>query len=86
MKVRACFFASLREVVETDVLDVDIGEGASLFDLRRCLAAYLREDQMAALDAADVRVAVNRRLVHDGEASALAAGDEIAFMPPVTGG
>ena len=86
MKVRAFFFASLREAVETDVLDVDIGEGASLIDLRRCLAARLREDQMAALDAADVRVAVNHRLVHDGEASVLAAGDEIAFMPPVTGG
>ncbi len=86
MKVRAFFFASLREAVETDALDVDIGEGASLIDVRRRLAARLREDQMAALDAADVRVAVNRRLVHDGEAPALAAGDEIAFMPPVTGG
>ena len=86
MKVRAVFFASLREAVEIDMLDVDIGEGASLVDLRRCLAARLREDQMAALDAADVRVAVNRRLVHDGEESTLAAGDEVAFMPPVTGG
>ena len=41
---------------------------------------------MAALDPPEVRVAINRRLVHDGEESVLAAGDEVAFMPPVTGG
>ena len=86
MKVRAIFFASLREAVEADVLDLDIGDGGSLCDLRQCLAARLRKDQMAALDAADVRVAINRRLVHEGEESVLAAGDEVAFMPPVTGG
>ncbi len=86
MKVRAVFFASLREAVDNDVLDVDIGDGASLCDLRRSLAARLREDQMAALDAADVRVAVNLRLVHEGEEPVLVAGDEVAFMPPVTGG
>jgi len=86
MRVRAVFFASLREVVENDVLHLDIGDGASVADLRRCLAARLRADQMAAIDAVDVRVAVNRRLVHDGEVSVLSAGDEVAFMPPVTGG
>ena len=86
MMVRAVFFASLREAVDNDVLDVDIGDGASLADLRRCLATRLDADQMAAIDATDVRVAVNRRLVHDGEAAVLSAGDEIAFMPPVTGG
>ncbi len=86
MRVRAVFFASLREAVGNDVLDVDIDDGANLADLRRCLATRLRADQRAAIDAADVRVAVNRRLVHDGEASVLSAGDEVAFMPPVTGG
>lgn len=86
MRVRAVFFASLREAVDNDVLDIDIDDGANLADLRRCLAARLRADQMAAIDAADVRVAVNRRLIHDGDESVLAAGDEVAFMPPVTGG
>ena len=86
MKVRAVFFASLREAVKNDVLDVDIADGASLDDLRRCLATRLDADQMSAIDAAEVRVAVNLRLVHDGEAAVLSAGDEVAFMPPVTGG
>ncbi|MCY3820382.1 MAG: MoaD/ThiS family protein [Gammaproteobacteria bacterium] len=86
MKVRAVFFASLREAVDNDVLDLDIDDGASLDDLRRCLASRLDEDQMAAIGGADIRVAVNRRLVHDGEESVLSAGDEVAFMPPVTGG
>ena len=86
MIVRAVFFASLREAVEVDVLDVEMGDGAGLRDLRKGLAARLGADQMAALDAVDVRVAVNRRLVHEGEESELVAGDEVAFMPPVTGG
>ena len=86
MKVRAVFFASLRETVKTDVLDADVADGASLDDLRRYLARRLGAEQMAAIDAADVRVAVNRRLIHDGEAAVLSAGDEVAFMPPVTGG
>ena len=86
MMVRAVFFASRRGAVVTDVLDIDMGDGGSLCDLRRNLAARLGEDQMAALDAADVRVAVNRRLVHEGEEAVLVAGDEVAFMPPVTGG
>lgn len=86
MMVRAVFFASLREAVQSDVLEIELGEGAGLADLRRCLAARLGADQVAALDAADVRVAVNQRLVHDGEDAVLATGDEVAFMPPVTGG
>lgn len=86
MKVRAVFFASLREAVETEFLDVEMGDGAGLRDLRQRLAANLGADRMAALDAPEVRVAINRRLVHDGEESVLAAGDEVAFMPPVTGG
>ncbi len=86
MMVRAVFFASLREAVETEFLDVEIGDGAGLRDLRQGLAARLGADQMAALDAAEVRVAINRRLVHNGEESVLVAGDEVAFMPPVTGG
>ena len=86
MKVRAVFFASLREAVEADFFDIDIEDRATLADLRRRLAACLRADQMALIDADDVRVAVNHRLVHDGEESVLTSGDEIAFMPPVTGG
>ena len=86
MMVRAVFFASLREAVETDFLDVDVGDGAGLRDLRQGLAARLGADRMAALDAAEVRVAINCRLVHDGEELVLVAGDEVAFMPPVTGG
>ncbi len=86
MMVRAVFFASLREAVETEFLDLEIGDGGGLRELRQGLAARLGADQMAALDAAEVRVAINRRLVHDGEESVLVAGDEVAFMPPVTGG
>lgn len=86
MKVRAVFFASLREAVETEFLDIELGGGAGLRDLRQCLRAHLGPERMAALDAPEVRVAINRRLVHDGEETALAAGDEVAFMPPVTGG
>lgn len=86
MKVRAVFFASLREAVETEFLDIEMEDGGGLRDLRQRLATCLDAKQMAALDAREVRVAINRRLAHDGEESVLVAGDEVAFMPPVTGG
>ena len=86
MRIRAVFFASLREAVKTEFLDIEMDDGAGLRDLREGLAAMLGADQMVALDAPDVRVAINHRLIHDGEADVLATGDEVAFMPPVTGG
>ena len=85
LTVRVVFFASLREAVTDAALEVDLRDGATLTDLRQDLARCLDAQQLAAIEAQEVRIAVNQELVHDS-CLRLAAGDEVAFMPPVTGG
>ena len=85
MKVHVLFFASLREAVATDALDVELPPAATLKDLCAVLARQHGATAAAALDNDEVRVAVNQELVQGVEV-ALKAGDEVAFLPPVTGG
>ena len=46
----------------------------------------LEPDLIAALADPRIRLAVNGELVSDRSALALADGDELAFLPPVSGG
>jgi molybdopterin converting factor small subunit len=48
------------------------------------ISQRLDEKGMAALGAENVRVAVNQALV--AAPQTISPGDEVAFMPPVTGG
>lgn len=48
--------------------------------------AALDEELAAALRADKVKVAVNGMMFHDCNAPVLKDGDEIAFLPPVSGG
>jgi sulfur-carrier protein len=80
--VRVRFFASLREAVGRSEVPIT---GAD--DLDTVLAALSRDLDANAwqqLRAPAVRIAVNRTLV-EGNVS-LRDGDEVAFLPPVTGG
>lgn len=84
--IRVLFFASLREAVGLAQCEVASGAGQplGLEALMAELKSRLAADAYAALAAENVRIAVNRELT-DG-AVALKAGDEVAFLPPVTGG
>ena len=64
-------------------MDVDVAEG-TVAGVQAALAGALDQCQRKALDAPGVRVAVNQVLAH--RSAPLAAGDEVAFLPPVTGG
>ena len=77
------FFASLREAVGEDRLDLHVDEPC-VSGVRARLATLLPADALQALSAPGVRVCVNQTIVrHD---AGLEAGDEVAFLPPVTGG
>ncbi len=79
MKYRILYFASLRDAAGRDSEDW----AATTADAR-ALYAQLRERHGFSLGQESLRVAVN------GEFSrwdrALVDGDEIAFLPPVSGG
>ena len=77
------FFASLREATAVDALALELRD-ASIAGVRAALADKLNGAQLEAVCATGVQVAVNQAIVQ-GEVR-LAAGDEVAFLPPVTGG
>ena len=86
--IRVLFFASLREAVGRSEcripLQSDNGNAWGLDGLMAELQARLDASAYAALVGENVRIAVNRELVEG--AVDLHAGDEVAFLPPVTGG
>ncbi len=75
------FFSSLREVVGTRKTDLEIEVGTRASDLMDILA-----ERYPALKDYDkqVIIAVNKEV--NREDVVLKNGDEIALMPPVTGG
>lgn len=74
-------FAALREAVGTEVLEVTLPQRADVSALRQAL---LREHPSLKALLLSTAVAVNQRLVGDG--AVLEAGDEVALLPPVSGG
>jgi len=74
------FLGRLRETVGTGVLDVTLPEGVRDAE---SLRDWLGRDH-PALREPSIRIAVNAEL-HPGSAP-LAERDEIAFLPPVSGG
>ena len=80
MRVRALFFASYREWAGRDALDLDLGEGATVAD---AVAAVRRTRGLERIPEAPV-VAVNEEYAQ--AETALRDGDEMALIPPVSGG
>jgi molybdopterin synthase sulfur carrier subunit len=83
--LRVRYFAALRDALgcEEERIPVD-GDGLSLAALRGRLVERHGE-AAGALGAPGVRVAVNQAFAESPDPW-LAPGDEVAFLPPVTGG
>jgi molybdopterin converting factor subunit 1 len=75
------FFASLRERLRCSELDWGLPDGATVDDLWAALCA--RYPQLAALRSS-MTFAVNREYVRGDHT--LSSGDEVALIPPVSGG
>jgi molybdopterin converting factor subunit 1 len=75
------FFASLRERLKTADADRRVSRGASVADLWAALCAE-RPDLVPL--SASMSFAVNREYVERDHI--LAEGDEVALIPPVSGG
>lgn len=84
MKVAVRFFASLRDAAGTAALELQLPANAEFDALLQALESELAPGALQALLADNVRLARNQDLI--SPPFALADGDEIAFLPPVTGG
>ena len=76
MEVSVRLFAGLRELVGSDSLQLELADGASVADALAALSGQV--------DASGCLLAVNREYADDDVV--LAAGDELALIPPVSGG
>jgi molybdopterin synthase catalytic subunit len=81
MQVRVLLFGSLREAAGAKELSVALPERARVVSLRELLVASQPAFEKLA---GRLRVAVNREFATDD--AVLADGDEVAFLPPVSGG
>ena len=81
MLVRVLFFGQLKEIVGRSEDRVELAEGARLEDL---FENYGRRYPRLASFRRSVVASVNQSFAD--WASTLAAGDEVAFLPPVSGG
>ena len=81
MKVRVLFFASCRDITGTRELEVEVVEGACVGDLRQSLV--VRYPGLKGIGPS-LSAAVNTD--YSGDSAVLSDGDEVAFLPPVSGG
>jgi molybdopterin converting factor subunit 1 len=82
MRVTVLLFAVLRERAGRDQIELSLPEGATV---AQAVEALRSEDGLAdVIGRLPVRMAVNREYADSG--ATLAPGDELALVPPVSGG
>ena len=81
--IKVLFFASLREQLERDALEIDATGLNDVAGLRSKLAEQGANWQ-SALESDQLQVALNQQL--STMDACIKDGDEVAFFPPVTGG
>ena len=89
--MKVLFFASLRDEVGRPFVDLPASEftvtnGAQLWE---ALGQVLEAAALLALRQENIRIAINQNMVDDQDNFAqqqLSDTDEVAFLPPVTGG
>lgn len=79
MNIRVLFFAQAREIAGQAEVSLDIPEGATVSSLARLL-----KEEYPGLANIQMAFAVNHDYVDD--ARELRGGDEVAIIPPVSGG
>ena len=81
MMINVLFFARLKDQIgQAELILADDMAGKTLAELQQILIAQ----GMAALQDESIRIALNQNFC--AADAIVRAGDEVAFMPPVTGG
>jgi len=81
MKVRARFYAQLRDLVGSDEMDVDLAEDSTIRDLLDQI--YVQKPKLRPHDKS---VLIGAGVEFVDRNHKLKPGDEISIMPPVQGG
>ena len=81
MQITVKLFALMREKAGTDTVALDIPEGATL---AQAVTILVRHYPVLAPYVANTRFSLHMDFVDP--ATSLAAGDELALIPPVSGG
>lgn len=84
MQVRLLYFAGFRDVAGRDSEGRRLPEGARVSDLWRALVSEMPGLAATGATGSMPPAAVNRE--YTGPETALADGDEVAFLPPIAGG
>lgn len=79
MKIKVRFFASCREIVGKGLVELEVPPGKTV----SALLSTVRQD-FPSLSLTNIMVAVNQEFT--GPGYALHEGDEVALIPPVSGG
>lgn len=77
-------FGRLRDAFGVD--RIDLPEGAGTAGSMRRLLAKRHPELAEVISAPSVRIAVNQELIVDEDAAPLSSTDEIALLPPLSGG
>lgn len=81
MRVKIRLFARLRDLAGVAELERDVPAGATVGDVWRALTA-----EFPALRAYETTISSARNDDYARPATPVADGDEVAFLPPVSGG
>jgi molybdopterin converting factor subunit 1 len=84
MRVKLLCFGVLRDLLRVATEEVEIPEDSTVEDLLRILEQRTSNSRMDAKVWARLAVAVNREYSSAG--TVLQDGDEVALLPPVSGG
>ena len=81
MKVKLLLFASLKDIAGRRDLEMELDDGSTLQEVTEKLASLYPE---IGRMRNSVRIAINQEFADEN--SSLNNGDEIAFLPPMSGG
>jgi molybdopterin converting factor subunit 1 len=81
MRVRVLFFGQLKDITGVGSEDAELSDGARVEDL---FERYGRKFPKLAEFRGSIAASVNQE--YAGWRAPLATGDEVAFLPPVSGG
>ena len=84
VKIEVRFFASLKEELGVEVIELHLTDSSTRTSLLEKLERELGCERVAFLRRDGISIAVNQS-IEQGEFT-VCAGDEIAFLPPITGG